>query len=130
MSVGPFVGIKPVYTLTFSPSSDPTAPPEYDEYGDPVPVAAGEPFSIGAHLRLFTVDEKEGLGYDRTEMALEVFAADPMESDPRIQHKSVATITPDFMGLKGTLRIQGRPLSRLEPVVDAIGVKLAAVFNG
>lgn len=90
----------------------------------------GEPFSIGAHLKELTAREKSRLGYDPIEIVLEVLCADPKESDPRIQHNSVATIEPDFMGLSGTLRIQGRPKSRLGPVVDAIGVKLAAVFSG
>ena len=133
MSVGSFVGLKPVYTLTFTPSSDPTAPPEYDEYEDEIPAAVTaepQPISIGAHLKELTAREKTRLGYDPTEIVLEVLCADPKESDARIRHNSVATITPDFMGLTGTLRIQGRPLSRLKPVVDAIGVKLAGVFSG
>jgi hypothetical protein len=60
---------------------------------------------------------------------LEVLCADPKEGDPRIRHDSTATITPDFMGLAGTLTLKARPESRLLPVVKSIGLKLYGEFN-
>jgi hypothetical protein len=58
-----------------------------------------------------------------------VLCADPKEGDSRIRHDSTATITPDFMGLAGTLTIRARPESRLTAVVSAIGLKLYGEFN-
>lgn len=130
MTRGPYYSIRSVYTLTFQPEPDPNVAPAYNTAGDEISVPTGEPFSIGAHLKELSTREKDKLGYDPSVMVLEVLCADPMEGDARIAHGLKATITPDFMGLRGALQIQGRPLSRLTPVVEAIGVKYQATFQG
>jgi hypothetical protein len=123
----------PAYTLTF------TGAPEYqrdaegrivrDDYGNPVVSQAGSSFSILAHLDDTPARDRERLGLDRAERVVTILAADPKESDPRIRHESVCTVSPDWRGLKGTLTIQAGPESAFKAITQNVGVVHHAIFN-
>lgn len=82
-----------------------------------------------AHLKLLSREASTRAGLNAEQQNLEVLCSDPMEGTARLKHDLEATINPDFMGLQGTLKLLGRPESRLLPVRDAIGLKLYAEFT-
>ncbi len=81
-----------------------------------------------AHLKLLSREASTRAGLNAEQQNLEVLCSDPAEGQARLKHDLEATIAPDFMGLRGTLKLLGRPESRLLPVRDAIGLKLFAEF--
>jgi hypothetical protein len=123
----------PTYTLTF------TGAPVYardaegrivrDDYGNPVVTQAGSSFSIKAHLNMTPRRDVERFGLDTSKQNVTILCAEPKESDPRIRHESVCTVSPDWRGLKGTLTIQAGPESAFKAVTQNVGVVHHAIFN-
>jgi hypothetical protein len=133
VSTGPFVGLKPEYTLTHQPSpyqKDENGNTVYDDWDEPIKLETPpSPITFKAHLKELSSRERERLGFDAAEKVIEILCSDPKEGDSRARDKMAFSHSPDFDGMTGILTIQARPKSRLTPVVDAIGVKYYARFE-
>lgn len=136
MARGPFIDAGlPVYRLTLNSAPQYLKDDEgriiYDDYGDPVidGSAPATSVSILVHLEGTPAREVQRLGLDPNQMNITVLCADPMEGDVRIRHGSVCSVSPDFMGLKGALTIQGGPREDFEAVTESVGLELHAIFK-
>ena len=105
MAQGPFFDLKPVYDLTF-PN-----------------------VTIKAHLKEIGTYKASALGLDVAQKNILITAADPMEGSSLITHDAVASVSPSWDGLVGTVTIVGQPQSRLTPVVEALGRVYYSVFT-